>query len=268
MMGLIFDSHSAKRYESWYLSAKGEAFHGFIERHIPSLLNPHAGDKVLDIGCGSGKHLQYLSTLGIDITGVDASPYMINQARERLGDRCSLKTGMAEDLPFEDNEFDIAIFINTLEFLDDPLPALMEAGRVTRRRVFIGIINSLSWYRFYDKILRLFHHSPLQNMKSYNLWELKTYIMTAFGQVPITWKSMQVFPHFFTRMGGFSSNLSQQTHCPFGPFLGLSLKIAYTIKTDNLPLKLRVNKAGRTVASGITPIGTVNQNPSSSQAKS
>ena len=131
-MGLIFDIRAARLYESWYKSPKGKLMDSFFESIVPTLLDPQKGEKVLEIGCGSGNQLLYLSKLGLDIYGIDASPYMISLARERLGNRCTLKTGMAEDLPFGDNEFDISLLINSLEFLDDPVETLREAGRVTK----------------------------------------------------------------------------------------------------------------------------------------
>ncbi|MBN1847859.1 MAG: methyltransferase domain-containing protein [Deltaproteobacteria bacterium] len=256
-MGLIFDIHSAKRYESWYLSDEGKSFHKFIEQYAPLLLDPHPGEKILDIGCGSGRHLQFLSSLGMDITGVDASPYMINKAKERLGNRSVLKTGSAEDLPFEDNEFDLSVFMNTLEFLDDPSSALREAGRVTRRRIFIGVVNGFSWHRMKNQVLGLFRRPLVTHMKPLNLWELQTHITKVFGQVPMTWKSTPLFSPFFRRLIGFTPIRYQEAHCPFGPFLGIGLRIAYTLKTDNLPLKLKVNKAGQPVAGGITSVGNL-----------
>ncbi|MBW1912155.1 MAG: methyltransferase domain-containing protein, partial [Deltaproteobacteria bacterium] len=92
-MSLIFDIRSARLYETWYQSPWGKAMDGFVEKLTPSLLNPQPGERILDIGCGSGNHLLIFNKLGLDISGVDASPYMVSMARERLGDRCSLKTG-------------------------------------------------------------------------------------------------------------------------------------------------------------------------------
>ena len=225
------------------------------EASVLALLDPQPGERILDIGCGEGNHLLFFSKLGLDINGIDVSPYMINRARERLGKRCSLKKGMAEDLPFDDNEFDIVTLIHTLEFLDDPLPALREAGRVAKEKVFIGVMNSLSWFCLCNKFQSLFRGSLFTHVRFYNLWELKSYVQMAFGDSPVSWNCSQIWPPFFGRIGGFLGNQWNLKHCPFGSFLGIAATIVYKVKTDNLPLKIRMKKAGQSVASGLTTEG-------------
>ncbi|MDY7037044.1 MAG: class I SAM-dependent methyltransferase, partial [Thermodesulfobacteriota bacterium] len=198
-MGLIFDINSARLYDSWRRSPQGKVMDKLVEESILTILDPKPGERVLDIGCGQGNHLIFFNRLRLDIHGLDASPYMINRARQRLGNRCSLKTGMAEDLPFDDNEFDLAILINTLEFLDDPLPALREAGRVAKNRVFIGVMNSLSWHCLHRKIQCIFRKSLFHSIRFYNLWEIKSYVQMAFGNVPIAWSCSQLWPSFMRR---------------------------------------------------------------------
>ena len=254
-MGHIFDIHSAKLYESWYRSSHGRAMDKMVGRSIRALLEPKPGERVLDIGCGEGNHLLLFSKLGIDISGLDASPYMISRARERLGNRCSLKTGTAEDLPFDDNEFDLAVLINTIEYLDDPLRALEEAGRVAKRKVFIAVLNSLSWHTTYQKMQGLFGRSIFKYARSYNLWELKSHVKSVFGDVPITWHCAQVWPSFMERLGRYLTDRWHLNHCPFGSFLGVSVTIAYRLKTDQHPLKVSLKRAGQSVARGVTMNG-------------
>ncbi|UCF57145.1 MAG: methyltransferase domain-containing protein [Deltaproteobacteria bacterium] len=251
-MGLIFDINAARLYEFWCHSPQGRAMERSAEKLILTLLNPQPGERVLDIGCGAGNHLLFFNKLGLDITGLDASPYMISMARERLGNRCSLNRGMAGDLPFDDNEFDLAVLINTLEFLDDPLQALREAGRVASRRVFIGTMNSLSWHCLCTKLLSVFRDSLFNHVKFYNIWELKSYVQLAYGHVPMEWRCTQVWPSSIGKIGVFKSDLWNLKHCPFGSFLGLSARILHWVKTDNLPLKIRMKKARQSIASGLT----------------
>lgn len=254
IMGLILDIHSARLYESWYRSPMGRAMDKFIERFIRELLEHHHKGRVLDIGCGAGNHLLFLNQLGLDITGVDASPYMINLARKRLGDRCNLKTGMAEDLPFDDNEFDLALLINTLEFLDDPLKALREAGRVAKKKVFVSVINSLSWCCVCDKLHGLFFETLSTHIHPYHIWELKSYVARAYGPVPIIWRSEQPRPFIVNRYGVSRSSALGLSCWPFGPYLGLLATIEYRLKTDNLPLKIRVGKIEQPVVDGIASL--------------
>jgi len=251
-MGHIFDIRSAKLYESWYHSSHGQAMDKMVDGSVRTLLDPKPGERILDIGCGGGNHLLCFSKLGLDINGIDASPYMISKARERLGNRCSLKTGMAEDLPFDDNEFDLAVLINTIEFLDDPMRALEEAGRVAKRKVFIGAMNSLSWYTLCLKLQGLFGQSIFKYTRFYNIWEMKSHVVTVFGDVPITWHCAQVWPAFVERIGRYLTERWHLNHCPLGSFLGLSAEMVYRLKTEQHPLKVSLKKAGQSVARGAT----------------
>jgi len=252
LMGLIFDIQAARLYESWCRSPQGRAMERAAEKLTLTLLNPQPGERVLDIGCGAGNHLLFFNKQGMSITGIDASPYMISMARERLGSRCALNRGLAEDLPYDDNEFDLAVLINTLEFLDDPLQALREAGRVANRRVFIGVMNSLSWHYLRAKLQALFRDSLFDRVRFYNLWELKTYFQMAYGRVPMEWSCTQAWPSSMGKIGLLKSNLSTLKHCPFGSFLGFSAQIKYWVRTDKIPLKIRMKKARESVASGLT----------------
>ena len=247
-MGLIFDINAGRRYESWCLSPRGRAMQRSAERLILTLLNPQPGERALDVGCGAGHHLEFINRLGLDVTGVDASPYMINMARERLGNRCSIHRGMAEDLPYDDNEFDLVVLINTLEFLDDPLQALREAGRVASGRVFIGVMNSLAWHCLCTRSQNLFRQSFFDHVRFYNVWEVKSYIQLAYGPVPVEWRCTQAWPSFMGRIGICKMDLLNLRHWPFGSFLGVSARILYSVKTDNIPLKIRVKKAGQSIA--------------------
>jgi ubiquinone/menaquinone biosynthesis C-methylase UbiE len=251
-MGLILDARSVKLYESWCRSPQGKALDQVVEAAIPALLDPHPGERILDIGCGDGNHLMLFNRLGLDTSGIDASPYMISRARERLGNRSSLKTGRAEDLPFDDNEFDLAVLINSLEFLDDPLEALREAGRVARRKVFVGVMNSLSWYCLRSKLKGLLHESLFRYVRFYDLWELKSYARMAFGEVPMTWSCARPKASLVERVGGPLTDFWDIKHCPFGLFLGISITLQYRVRTEQHPLKIGLGEARQSVMKGVT----------------
>jgi ubiquinone/menaquinone biosynthesis C-methylase UbiE len=244
-MGLIFNRDIARLYESWYHSPQGRAIDRSIEQFIINLLNPTAGQKILDIGCGTGNHLIIFNKFGLDVSGIDASPYMIRKAKERLGHRCTLKTGMAEDLPFSDNEFDLAVFINTLEFLEDPFQALREAGRVASQKVFVGVINSLSWNGLVKSIQGYLGSTLFSRAKLFNFWETKSLLQSAYGRVPISWGGINIRPAILEEISPFTKDFLTWKHSPFATFLGFSATMQYRLKADPLPLKARLKKASR-----------------------
>jgi ubiquinone/menaquinone biosynthesis C-methylase UbiE len=246
-MGLVFDRDTSNLYDSWYHSPQGRAIDRSIEHLVVALLNPRPGERILDIGCGAGNHLLMFNKLGLDVNGIDASPHMIDRARKRLGYRCTLETGRAENLPFDDNQFDLAVLINTLEFLDDPLQAVREAGRVASRKVFIGVINSLSWNGFTKKIQGYLGDPLFGHARFYNLWQLKSFLLAGYGPVPISWGCIRIRPNFIDGIGAFTRNRLNWEHSPFGSFLGLSATMVCRVKTDNLPLKIRLKKASQSL---------------------
>lgn len=241
-MGHIFDLRLAQLYEAWQKSPEGILLDRLSSELIPHLLRPQKGERILDIGCGTGNHLLLFYRLGFDVTGLDASPYMLDIARSRLGDKVSLKIGRAEDLPFEDNEFDLATLIFTLEFLDEPLAALREAGRVARNKVFVGVLNSLSFGRVCKKFSALFYESIFGQARLFNLWGLKSYARMAYGDVPVEWGSVRILPFFsssYTQRIELSSFVKSS---PFGMFLGLVFRMIYTLRADTIPTSERVKK--------------------------
>ncbi|GAB4301415.1 MAG: methyltransferase domain-containing protein [Oscillatoriaceae cyanobacterium] len=67
-----------------------------IERHT----------KVLDLCCGSGQSTQYLVKYSQDAIGLDASPAAVARAQENVPE-ASFVEGFAEEMPFQDNLFDL-----------------------------------------------------------------------------------------------------------------------------------------------------------------
>ena len=248
-MGHIFDIHMAKAYENWSRSPKGQRMELFVEKMISETLKPFKHESVLDIGCGSGNHLLCASRLGLDITGIDASPYMLTLAKNRLGDRCELKKAYAEDIPYEDNEFDLAFLINTIEFLDDPLKALEEAGRVAKRGVFIVFFNSMSRYCRWQKLCGTFRKNLFSSARPYHFWQIKKLINEAYGPVRITWKSEYLFPAFFKKFS--TPLLSPFNYLPFGYLIGISITLKYRFKTDNLFIKEKIGRSKSPAIEGV-----------------
>jgi ubiquinone/menaquinone biosynthesis C-methylase UbiE len=74
--------------------------------------------KVLDLGCGSGRHLVYLAKRGFDVYGIDIAEHGIKIARRWLkeeGLKANLKVGdIYRKLPYKNNFFDAIISIRTL----------------------------------------------------------------------------------------------------------------------------------------------------------
>lgn len=93
-----------------------------------------AGQQVaVDLGCGTGQMLPALLQKAEQVIGVDSSPKMLEQARQRFasdGRRVSLRIGELEHLPLRDGEADFAMACLALHHLARPQDGLSEAHRV------------------------------------------------------------------------------------------------------------------------------------------
>jgi ubiquinone/menaquinone biosynthesis C-methylase UbiE len=78
------------------------------------MFRPSKGMSILDVGCGTGSHLELYQRYKCDLYGIDLSPSMLGIARERLGDAAQLDLGDATDMPYEDGKFDLVISMLSL----------------------------------------------------------------------------------------------------------------------------------------------------------
>lgn len=100
---------------------------------VRSLVEPRAGERVLDLGCAAGAVSHFLSTFGCETVGVDAEPLAIERARS-LFSRLSFEVADVASLPFAGASFDKAVAADLVEHLDEATFAAMlaEAHRVLR----------------------------------------------------------------------------------------------------------------------------------------
>jgi SAM-dependent methyltransferase len=98
------------------------------------LVRPRAGEKCIDLGCGTGAFTRRLAQFELDLTGVDISPRSIERAaQQNPGQRYEVRDIMATGLP--DASVDIAVFSGVLHHLPtarERAGALTEARRLLR----------------------------------------------------------------------------------------------------------------------------------------
>jgi SAM-dependent methyltransferase len=95
------------------------------------LLAPGPGWRIADIGCGPGAFAEALCARGARVTAIDPARAML-AAVEARGLGCELVQAAALDLPLPSASHDAACLVQVLEYVDDPVAALREAGRVVR----------------------------------------------------------------------------------------------------------------------------------------
>jgi len=133
--------------------------------------------------------------------------------------------------------------------MDNPLQALREAGRVAGSKVFVGVLNSLSWNGILNKFHGYFNDPLFGQATFYNLWQIKSLMQLAYGPVPISWGCIKVVPGFLEDSRPSNKAFWNWKHSPFGFFLGLSATMVYTVRTENLPLKAKFKTASQALIS-------------------
>ncbi len=127
-------------YEAWYHSPRGRWIAGREFALLQALLPARAGDRLLDVGCGTGHFSRRFQAAGLQVTGLDPDPAMLAFAVAQT-DGVHYLQGRSERLPFADGEFDYACAITSLCFVKDPVRALAELWRVSRHGVVLGLLN-------------------------------------------------------------------------------------------------------------------------------
>jgi ubiquinone/menaquinone biosynthesis C-methylase UbiE len=138
------------RLSRWYDLLAGHAESKYKEFGL-MLINVQPGEKILEIGFGTGQCLQALATSAGDtgkVCGIDLSAGMLQVAQARLGKaglqgRVELSQGNALQLPYPDSFFDALYMSFTLELFDSHgIPrVLSECHRVLRTNGRICIVS-------------------------------------------------------------------------------------------------------------------------------
>lgn len=226
-----FNNEITPSYDNWLKTPTGRYIDGREKSLILDLAAPRVGEKVLDIGCGTGEHLLLFMKKGCHITGVEVSTHMLNMAKQKLGNRGDFYLEKAEDLPFPDNEFDIVSIISALEFMDNPQQAISEAIRVCRGRVFLGGMNKLSLAGRIWKYKNAGYTSYYHNARFYHIGQLTGMVRTQLQGVRIQWGSVIFLPYQWYR---FATSIEEKIPImknPFGAFWGLSFPVTFTYRT-------------------------------------
>jgi SAM-dependent methyltransferase len=126
-----YDDVFMERMASAYL--EGTAWSDLRLRTIAELLEPLAGDRVVDLGCAAGAVTDFLSQRGCRVVGVDAEPRAIAKARS-LFPAHEFVLADVRALPFEPCSFDKAVAADLVEHLDD---ATFGAMLAELRRVLV-----------------------------------------------------------------------------------------------------------------------------------
>lgn len=126
------------------------------QKHVINSMNIKEGDKVLDVGVGTGLSLP-LYPKHCEVTGIDLSPEMLEQAEKKVKkynlSHVKLLEMDASSLSFNDDTFDHVIATFVISVVPDPVKVISEMKRVNKKDGRLVIVNHFqSTNKFFAKI--------------------------------------------------------------------------------------------------------------------
>lgn len=122
--------HVAEWYESWVGKGGGEHHQTVTIPATLDLLQPRKGERILDVGSGTGVLAPAIAAAGAHYVGVDASPTLLRYARQHHGNQGRFVRADARQLhesaELSQTRFDAAVFLLSLQDMD-PLAAVFQS---------------------------------------------------------------------------------------------------------------------------------------------
>jgi len=166
-MAEIFDDWPEK-YDQWFETPMGGLVREYESRLLLDMTRPARGERILDVGCGTGIFTLDLLKAGARVTGLELSRPMLRRAgRKTSGLPFSMIQGDMRGLPFADRSFDKTVSVTAIEFVEDARAAVAELFRVTRPEgsVVVACLNSLSPWAKRRKAAAAEGHSIFQHAR-------------------------------------------------------------------------------------------------------
>lgn len=99
-----------------------------------------SGTRYLDVGCGAGMAAQIAAARGAAVSGIDAADALLEIARRRTP-KSDFRRADLEELPFDDDSFDVVTGFNAFQYAGNPVVALRAARRVTRPGGAVAVVT-------------------------------------------------------------------------------------------------------------------------------
>lgn len=172
-----------------------------FERSLEELLAAASPMSLLDVGCGEGvlvhqwaQRLEPARVVGIDLE----EPSIQAGWAQRTAPNLEYKVMRAENLPFAENEFDLACAIEVLEHVPDPEHTLAEMARCAEHRLLVSVPREPLW-----RMLNMARGAYLKDLGNtpghLNHWSKRSFVklLSRYGKVvevrsPFPWTMLLV----------------------------------------------------------------------------
>jgi len=149
-----YKRNTAKEYDqSRFQSLSGKMIHKIELSKVLNAISVNAirDDKILEVGCGTGRILTELLELGFNVDGLDASKYMLEELRKKIHSKninSKFFLSRSDKINCIDNSYDYVYcvrLLNQLESRECAFETVKEMLRVVRREgsILIEFVNSL-----------------------------------------------------------------------------------------------------------------------------
>lgn len=145
------------------------------------MMNLKGDEAAVDLGCGPGNLTREVFPFVREITGLDASPAMIEQAKKQLP-YFDWRVGDAVNTGLDDQSFDAAVSSQLLPWLPDPKAFFREVCRILKPKAPFGLITSASstyreFFQAFEKLLRTYEEY-YQTDAVNQVWGSQTYAVS------------------------------------------------------------------------------------------
>jgi len=134
-----FSVHNRRQREYFERTRKATMIPGdtpYVRRHVDEMLRrvaPHPGERVLEVGCGMGRHALLMAARGIRLEGLELSPVLLDQFRLANGGRYDIPLHCADMLhppQHLEGRFDVVVGFFTLHHLPDLGAGMRAVARI------------------------------------------------------------------------------------------------------------------------------------------
>jgi ubiquinone/menaquinone biosynthesis C-methylase UbiE len=154
--------------------------------HLARAVDVKPGERVLDVGTGTGALAVRLARAGAAVTGVDFAPALIETAKRLASEEgisIRYEVGDAESLPYEDASYDVVTSSIGAIFTPDHAAAARELARVCRREGRLGLACWSAERGVVDmfKVMARFQPPPPAGAGSPFAWGRREYVAQLLG---------------------------------------------------------------------------------------
>jgi Methylase involved in ubiquinone/menaquinone biosynthesis len=220
------DYKKMQEYAQWLRSPEGRVAFVQKKRLVETLLSdwPRRGHTVLEIGCGSGLFLELLWEAGLDPTGIESSPELLDIVRKHMGSKVDLHLGKFDTLPFDDDEFDYVAVLSALNREKDLEMIFNEAFRVATKGLLISFNNTWSL----SGLLKICNRGSeqMKGMEYYTPHKILSTLRKIMGKTNFSMRTTLLGPPSTWRENAPFSFINRPvTMLPFGACAGLRVDI-------------------------------------------